>query len=378
MHVGVVKEIKQDEYRVGMIPATVEDLVRAGHTVLVERSAGLGSGIPDSDYEAAGAVMADTHSVVFAEADMVVKVKEPLASEYPLIRDGQVLFAYFHLAASESLTRAMIDNGAVCIAYETMVAPDGTLPMLTPMSEIAGRMAVQEGAKYLERPMEGRGILLGGVPGVAPAKVVILGGGVVGANAARIAAGMGASVVVLDINLDRLRYLDDIMPPNVTTVMSDSHNIRYHLRDADMLIGAVLRTGGRTPVLVTRKDLRLMKSRAVLVDVAVDQGGCIETTRPTTHSHPVYVEEDVVHYCVANIPGAVARTSTFALTNATAPFAKLIADKGWREALLGNRTLLGGLNVAGGKLCLPEVAECFGIKCDDPQTVLGPLGATAA
>ena len=378
MIVGIVKEIKQDEYRVGAVPATVEVLTRGGHEVLVEAGAGLGSGISDDNYKAAGAKVLPAASDVYAGSDMIVKVKEPLPAEYPFIRKGQVLFTYFHFAASESLTKAMLDSGAVCIAYETMAAPDGSLPMLTPMSEVAGRMAVQEGSKYLERPLEGLGILLGGVPGVAPANVVVLGGGIVGTNAAKIAAGMGANVSVLDINLDRLRYLDDIMPSNVTTLMSNTHNVRAQISNADLVIGAVLRPGGRTPVVVTRDDLKLMHPGSVVVDVAVDQGGVFETTHPTTHTHPTYVEEGVIHYCVANIPGAVPKTSTFALTNATAPFAIQLANKGWKNALLDSPILLNGLNAAYGKLCKPQVAECFSLKCCESADLLCECKESAA
>jgi alanine dehydrogenase len=301
---------------------------------------------------------------------MIVKVKEPQPQEYPLIRQGQIIFTFFHFAASLELTRAMIDSGAVCIAYETMEAPDGSLPILTPMSEVAGRMAVQEGAKYLERPMEGRGILLGGVPGVSPARVVILGGGVVGSNAAKVAAGLGANVVVMDINLDRLRYLDDVMPRNVTTLMSNSYNIRSQIREADLVVGAVLKHGGRTPNLIKREDLKLMKPRTVIVDVAVDQGGVFETTRATTHSHPIFIEEDVVHYCVTNMPGAVAGTSTFALTNVTQPFVLQLANKGWKKAMLDNRMFMKGLNIAQGKVYLAEVAELFNLPYEKPENAV--------
>lgn len=371
MIVGVPKEIKQDEYRVSVVPVGVESLVKAGHTVLVQGSAGRGTGILDGEYTEAGAEIVASAGEVYSRADMIIKVKEPQPEEYPLIREGQVIFTYFHFAASEELTKAMAASGAVCIAYETMEAPDGSLPLLTPMSEVAGRMAVQEGAKYLERPMEGRGILLGGVPGVSPAKVVVIGGGVVGSNAAKIAAGIGANVVVLDVNLDRLRYLDDVMPKNITTLMSDSYNIRSQLRDADLVIGAVLKHGGRTPILVTKEDLKLMKPRAVIIDVAADQGGVIETSRPTTHSHPIFIEEDVVHYCVTNMPGAVAGTSTFALTNVTLPFALQIANKGWQRALKENGILLKGLNIANGRVYFAEIAELFGLPYHKPETAVG-------
>lgn len=370
MVVGVPKEIKEGEYRVSMVPAIVESLTKAGHEVIVETGAGRGSGIEDADYREAGAKIAQEAKDVFDAADMVVKVKEPLAREVKMIREGQVVFTYFHFAASEDLTRAMVETKAVCIAYETIEEEDGTLPLLIPMSEVAGRMAIQEGAKYLERPMEGRGILLGGVPGVAPANVAILGGGISGANAARVAAGLGANVVVLDINLDRLRYLADVMPPNVTTLMSNSYNIRAVLKDADLVVGAVLRHGARTPVLVTREMLKLMKPRAVIVDVAVDQGGRFETTRPTTHSNPVYIEEGIVHYCVANMPGAVAGTSTYALTNATGRYILQLANKGWKQALADSAALRKGLNIAYGKVTLAAVAELFGYEVTPVEALL--------
>ncbi|MCE5199342.1 MAG: alanine dehydrogenase [Armatimonadota bacterium] len=362
MIIGVPREIKEGEYRVSVVPAVVDSLVWAGHEVLIEHDAGRGTGITDAAYEDAGAKIISASEDIFASADIIVKVKEPLPQEYPLIRNGQIIFTFFHFAASEDLTRAMVDSGAVCIAYETMEEPDGSLPVLTPMSEVAGRMAVHEGAKYLERPMEGRGILLGGVPGVAPANVAVIGGGVSGANAAKMAAGLGASVKVLDINLDRLRYLDDVMPSNVTTVMSDRYNIRMVLREADLVIGAVLRHGARTPVLVTREMLKLMKPRSVIVDIAVDQGGVFETTRPTTHSNPVYMEEGIVHYCVANMPGAVAGTSTYALTNVTGRYLIDIANSGWKQALRENQVLRGGLNIASGKVILPAVGTLFGYE----------------
>jgi len=370
MIVGVPKEIKEGEYRVSIVPAIVESLVKAGHEVIVETEAGRGSGIEDVDYSEAGAKIAAEAKDVFAAADMIVKVKEPLAREVKMIREGQVVFTYFHFAASEELTRAMVDSKAVCIAYETIEEADGALPLLIPMSEVAGRMAIQEGAKYLERPMEGRGILLGGVPGVDPGNVAILGGGISGANAARVAAGLGANTVVLDINLEKLRYLADVMPPNVTTLMSNSYNIRSVLKDADLVVGAVLRHGARTPVLVTREMLKLMKPRAVIVDIAVDQGGAFETTRPTTHSNPVYMEEGIVHYCVANMPGAVAGTSTYALTNATGRYMLQLANKGWKQALKDSAPLRRGLNIAYGKVTLAAVAELFGYETTPADAVL--------
>lgn len=370
MIIGIPKEVKVQEHRVSAVPAIVEQLVKAGHEVVVETAAGSGIGINDSAYVEAGAKIVPTPKDVYDAADMIVKVKEPIAQEYPLIREGQVLFTYFHFAANKQLTDTMVKSGAICIAYETIEETDGSLPLLVPMSEVAGRMSIQEGAKYLERPMEGRGILLGGVPGVAPANVVIIGGGVAGANAAKIAAGMGANVTILDINLDRLRYLDDTLPANVTTMMSNEYNIRNAVKDADLVVGTVLIVGAKTPVLVTRDMLKQMKERAVIVDVAVDQGGCIETTRPTTHTDPIFIEEGIVHYCVANMPGAVAGTSTYALTNATAPYMKQLANKGWKQALLDNPVLLKGLNVANGKVVLPEIAELFGYDAVSAESLM--------
>ncbi len=370
MIVGVPKEIKPDEYRVALVPAGAETLTEAGHEVLIESQAGLGTGIADEEYQAAGARIVSQARDIYSQADMIVKVKEPIEAEYSMVRSGQTLFTYFHFAASEALTRAMVGSGAVCIAYETIQTADGTLPLLTPMSEVAGRMAVQEGAKYLERPMEGRGILLSGVPGVAPARVVVLGGGVVGANAAKVAAGFGADVLVLDINLERLRYLDDIMPPNVTTLFSNKHNVRQAIREADLVIGSVLRRGAKAPVLVTREMISTMRKGAVVVDVAVDQGGCFETTRPTTHSAPTYIVDGVVHYCVANMPGAVAGTSTYALTNETLQYVRRLAKDGWRQAAASHMPLKLGLNIAGGKVVFPDIAEQFGLPLTPVDEVL--------
>jgi alanine dehydrogenase len=369
MIVGLPKEIKTDEYRVGMIPVGVEELARRGHQVIVERDAGAGSGLADEDYARHGARVVPSPAEVYGEADLIVKVKEPQPAEYEHIRKGQALFTYFHFAADRSLLEEMLALGAVSIAYETITDAAGRLPLLTPMSEVAGRMSVQEGAKYLERPMMGRGILLAGVPGVAPANVLILGGGVVGTNAAKIAAGLGANVVIMDINLERLRYLDDIMPANVTCLMSDAHNIREYLLSADLVIGAVLIPGGRAPRLVRREDLATMKPGAVIVDVAVDQGGCFETTRPTTHSQPTYIVENVVHYCVANMPGAVGRTSTLALTNATLPYALKIADAGWRQAAEADPGLAMGVNCVGGEVTNRAVAESFDLPYQALQAV---------
>jgi alanine dehydrogenase len=361
MVIGVPKEIKNNEYRVALVPAGAEMLVEDGHQVLVEAGAGLGTSIEDSEYVEAGATIVPTAADIFAKSDLIIKVKEPMPEEYHLLRQGQIVFTYFHFAASEQLTKAMVESGAVCVAYETIQMPDGTLPLLTPMSEVAGRMAIQEGAKFLERPMEGRGILLAGVPGVPPANVVILGGGIVGANSAKIAAGFGANVYILDINMERLRYLDDIMPANVTTIFSNRLNISRLLPDADLVIGGVLRRGAKAPMLVNREMLKKMKRGAVIVDVAVDQGGCFETTRPTTHSEPTYMVEGVVHYCVANMPGAVAGTSTYALTNETLPYLRRLTNKGWKQAMRDSAPLKMGLNIANGKVCFPDIAEQFNL-----------------
>ncbi|MCC2671741.1 MAG: ald [Armatimonadetes bacterium] len=370
MVVGVPTEVKADEYRVALVTAGAEVLTRNGHQVLVQAGAGLGSGISDAEYAAHGAEIVATAEEVWARSELIVKVKEPVPAEYPLVRAGQVLFTYFHFAANPELTRAMLDRGAVCIAYETIQETDGTLPLLTPMSEVAGRMAIQEGAKFLERPQEGRGILLSGVPGVPPANIVILGGGVVGLNAAKIAAGIGALVTILDVNVERLRYLDDVMPQNVFTLYSNAFNIRKMLAEADLLIGAVLVRGDRAPVLVTRPMLQLMKPRAVIVDVAVDQGGCVETIRPTTHSNPIYLVDGIVHYGVANMPGAVAGTSTYALTNVTLPYLNLLVNKGWHRALADSQALCRGLNVANGHVTFEPIAELFDLPYTDPKHAL--------
>jgi len=361
MIVGVPREIKRDEYRVALLPVGVEELVRAGHTVFVEAGAGLGSGIADHEYLRHGADMVSSGSDIFARAEIVVKVKEPLPEEWPWLRPGQVIFTYFHFAADRVLTDAMIASGATCVAYETLRDERGRLPLLTPMSEVAGRMSIQEGAKYLEKPQMGRGILLGGVPGVAPAHITILGGGVVGANAAKIAAGFQADIAILDINMDRLRYLDDIMPANVNVLFSDRHVIREQLRLADLVIGSVLIPGARCPMLVTHEDLKLMKPGSVLIDVAIDQGGCTESSRPTTHSDPVYMEEDVVHYCVTNMPGAVGRTSTFALCNVTLPWLLLIAQNGIVNAAKKHPPIASAVNVHRGQVTNQAVAETFGL-----------------
>lgn len=361
MLVGIPKEVKAHEYRVSLLPVGVAELRRAGHGVLLERNAGLGSGIRDAAYEEQGAVLVDTADEVFARADMIVKVKEPQPSEIAKIRENQVVFTYFHFAASLPLTRGMLDSGATAVAYETLPDRHGNLPLLTPMSEVAGRMSIQQGAKYLERPQEGRGILLGGVPGVEPSHITVLGGGVVGTNAAKIAAGFGASVYVLDTNLDRLRYLDDIMPPNVTTLFSDRLTILDQLARADLVVGAVLIRGARAPWLVRRGDLKLMKPGAVVVDVSVDQGGCFETTHPTTHGDPTYVVDDVVHYAVANMPGAVGRTSTYALCNATLPYVLRLATLGLTGAAQKDPLLVNAINIYRGQVTDAAVAETFSL-----------------
>ncbi|HLA28189.1 MAG TPA: alanine dehydrogenase [Syntrophales bacterium] len=366
MIIGVPKEIKADENRVGLLPGGAEQMVAAGHRVLVQAGAGLSSGVGDEDYLHTGARIVDDPAMIYAEADLIIKVKEPLFQEYSLIRSGQVVFCYFHFAADRALTEAMQASQVVAIAYETIQRADGSLPLLIPMSEVAGRMAVQEGAKYLEKPLGGRGILLSGVPGVAPADVVILGGGVVGSGAARIAAGIGANVFILDVDLNRLRYLSEVMPPNVTTLMSNPYNTKKLVVSADLLIGAVLITGAKAPKLVTREMVRTMKEGAVLVDVAVDQGGCAETSRPTTHADPTYVVDGVIHYCVTNMPGAVPRTSTFALTNATFRYALEIANKGWESAVRTNQEIAAGVNMVKGKVTHPGVAEAW----DIPLTLL--------
>ncbi len=360
MIVGVPREVKSDEYRVALLPVGAEELTTSGHRVLVEAGAGVGSGIADALYQAAGAEIVGVDDV-WARADLIIKVKEPQAAEFPRMRSGQVVFTYYHFAADEGLTRAVMDSGITAIAYETIRDPRGALPLLTPMSEVAGRMSIQEGAKFLERPQEGRGILLAGVPGVAPAEVAILGGGVVGANAAKVAAGLGASVRILDVNLDRLRYLDDVMPANVTTLYSDRHTILESIERADLVVGAVLIPGALAPRLVRREDLARMKPGAVIVDVAIDQGGCVETSRPTTHRSPTYLVDGVVHYCVANMPGAVGRTSTYALCNVTLPYLLLMARKGWREIASALPGIAEGINIDRGRVTNRAVAETFGL-----------------
>ena len=369
MIIGVPKEIKNNENRVALTPAGTAELVKRGHTVLIQQNAGTGSGFSDGEYSSAGATVIADAADVFARAEMIIKVKEPIEQEYKLIRKDQLIFTYFHFASYEPLTRAMIQQGAVCLAYET-VERDGTLPLLIPMSEVAGRMAIQEGAKYLEKPLKGRGILLGGVPGVKPAKVIILGGGIVGTNSAKIAAGMGADVTILDVNINRLRYLDDVMPKNVHTLVSNEYTIREEIKDADLIIGGVLVPGAKAPKLITRDMLKLMRPGTVLVDVAVDQGGCIETCRPTTHEDPTFIIDDVVHYCVANMPGAVPYTSTLALTNATLPYAIRLANSGWKKACQENIDLRCGLNIIQGEVVYKGVADAFNLPFADVKKFL--------
>ncbi len=359
MIIGVPKEIKNNENRVALTPSGAQELTKVGHTVYIQQTAGEDSGFLDHDYQEAGAEILPSIEAVYKSAEMIMKVKEPIAPEYDLVRKDQLVFTYFHFASSEALTRAMIKSGAICLAYETVELPDRSLPLLVPMSEVAGRMSIQEGAKYLEKPMQGRGILLGGVPGVRPAKVLILGGGIVGMNAAKMAAGLGADVTVMDINLDRLRYLDDILPPNVDTFMSSEYNIRSLISTHDLIVGAVLIPGAKAPKLITRDMLKEMRPGTVLVDVAVDQGGCIETCEPTTHENPTFVIDNVLHYCVANMPGAVPYTSTLALTNATLPYAMQLAKLGWEKACSISNPLKLGLNVVRGEIVYQSVAEAF-------------------
>ena len=362
MIIGVPKEIKNNENRVGMTPAGVAELVKRGHTVYVQASAGANSGFPDEEYIAVGAKMLPTIEATYAAAEMIVKVKEPIAPEYKLIKKGQVVFTYFHFAADKILTEAMIESGGICIAYETVEKEDHSLPLLTPMSEVAGRMATQEGARFLEKPQGGKGILLGGVPGVKPAKVLILGGGIVGSNAAQMAAGMGADVTITDINLARLRYLSETLPKNVKTLYASELRIRKELPDVDLVVGSVLIPGDKAPHLITKEMLSMMQPGTVLVDVAIDQGGCFETSHPTTHSAPTYIVDGIVHYAVANIPGAVPYTSTLALTNATLPYVIALANKGWKKACKDNPALALGLNIVEGKIVYKAVADVFGLK----------------
>jgi alanine dehydrogenase len=359
MIIGVPKEIKNNENRVALTPAGAKELIKRGHQVYVQQTAGLGSGFSDEDYKSAGASILPSIEATYQIAEMIMKVKEPIESEYSLIKPNQLLFTYFHFASYEPLTKAMVASKAICLAYETVEKADRSLPLLVPMSEVAGRMAIQKGANYLEKPLGGRGILLGGVPGVLPAKVLILGGGIVGTQAAWMAAGLGADVIIMDVSLPRMRYLADVMPANVKTMMSNEYNIREQIKQADLIVGAVLIPGAKAPHLITKDMLKDMKKGAVLVDVAVDQGGCIETCKPTTHENPTYIIEDVVHYCVANMPGAVPYTSTLALTNATLPYAIQLADKGWKKAAQENSDLVPGLNVIQGDIVYKAVAEAF-------------------
>ena len=370
MKVGILKEIKSQENRVCMTPAGVEIMKMNGHEILVEKNAGAGSGFADEAYVKAGARMVDTPKEIFDAADMVMHVKEPLPPEYDLIREGQIVFTYLHLAADERQTQALIKSRSVSIAYETIQKADGSLPLLTPMSEVAGRMAIQQGAKYLEMAQGGHGVLLGGVPGVDPGTVVVIGGGVVGVNAAKMACGLGAKVYLLDMNLDRLRYLSDVMPANCFTLMSSPATIRKLVKQADVVVGAVLIPGAKAPRLVTREMLKTMKKGSVLVDVAIDQGGCFETSKATTHGEPTYVVDDVIHYCVANMPGAVAKTSTLALTNATLPYAVQIANKGWKKAMQENEEIKLGANVIDGKVTYAAVAEAFGLDYTPIETLI--------
>jgi len=369
MIIGVPKEIKNNENRVAVTPAGVAEFTKHGHTVYVQETAGAGSGFSDEEYTGAGAQLLPNIEEVYAIAEMIIKVKEPIEPEYKLIKENQLLFTYFHFASYEPLTHAMIDNGSICLAYET-VEVNRALPLLVPMSEVAGRMSIQEGAKYLEKPMGGRGILLGGVPGVKPANVVVLGGGIVGTQAAKMAAGLGANVTIMDISLNRLRQLDDIMPANVTTQYSNEYNIREAVKTADLVIGGVLIPGAKAPKLITRDMLPTMREGTVIVDVAIDQGGCFETSKPTTHADPTYVIDGVVHYCVANMPGAVPYTSTLALTNATLPYAIQLANKGWQQACKDDANLRLGLNVVNGKVVYEGVSTAFNLPYTPVEEVL--------
>ena len=360
MKIGVPKEIKNNENRVGVTPAGVFELIRVGHSVYIQENAGFGSGFTDTDYKVVGANILSSIEEVYAICDMIVKVKEPIEDEYALIKPKQVIFTYFHFASSEVLTKAMIKSNAICIAYETVEDEDGSLPLLIPMSEVAGRMAVQQGAKYLEKPIKGRGVLLGGVPGVPPGKVLVLGAGTVGIQAAKMAAGLGAHVTIMDVNMNQLRYVNDVMPNHVVTEFSSAYNIKQRIKNHDLIIGGVLLKGAKAPKLITKDMLKLMRPGTVLIDVAVDQGGCIETTRPTTHEDPIFIIDDIVHYCVANMPGAVPYTSTLALTNVTLPYVLKLANNGWEIACEQDKTLGKGLNILNGKVVYPEIIKAFG------------------
>ncbi len=370
MIIGIPKEIKSNENRVALTPAGAMELTKRGHTVYIEHDAGEDSGFEDEEYEAAGGKILPTAKAIFSKSEMIMKVKEPVEAEYKLIQPHHLVFTYFHFASYEPLTHAMIKSGAVCLAYETVEMADRSLPLLVPMSEVAGRMAIQEGAKYLEKPVKGRGVLLGGVPGVEPGKVLVLGGGIVGTQAAKMAAGLGAQVTIMDISLPRLRQLSDIMPANVVTMYSNEYNIRRLIGTQDLIVGAVLIPGAKAPHLITRDMLKLMRPGTVVVDVAVDQGGCIETCRPTTHDNPTFIIDHVVHYCVANMPGAVPYTSTIALTNATLPYALLLADKGWKQACKERNDLKLGLNIIQGKIVYKGVADAFGLPLDNVNNYL--------
>jgi len=360
MKIGVPKEIKNNENRVGMTPAGVFELIKIGHSVYIQENAGFGSGFTDTDYKVVGGNILGSIEEIYAISDMIVKVKEPIEDEYALIKPKQVIFTYFHFASSEVLTKAMIKSNAICIAYETVEDEDGSLPLLIPMSEVAGRMAVQQGAKYLEKPIKGRGVLLGGVPGVPPGKVLVLGAGTVGIQAAKMAAGLGAHVTIMDVNMNQLRYVNDVMPNHVVTEFSSAYNIKQRIKNHDLIIGGVLLKGAKAPKLITKDMLKLMRPGTVLIDVAVDQGGCIETTRPTTHEDPIFIIDDIVHYCVANMPGAVPYTSTLALTNVTLPYVLKLANNGWEIACEQDKTLGKGLNILNGKVVYPEIIKAFG------------------
>lgn len=370
MIIGVPKEIKNNENRVALTPAGAMELTKRGHTVYVQSDAGLGSSFTDNEYREAGAEILPDIQSIYQRGDMIMKVKEPIEPEYNLIREDQLLFTYFHFASYRPLTEAMVNSRSICLAYETVELPDGSLPLLVPMSEVAGRMSINQGAKYLEKPQQGRGVLLGGVPGVRPGQVLVIGGGVVGTQAAKMAAGLGAQVTILDVNLNRLRYLDDVMPANVVTRYSDEYTIRQLVKTHDLIIGAVLIPGAKAPKLITRDMLKIMRPGTVLVDVAVDQGGCIETTKPTTHAEPTYIIDDVLHYCVANMPGAVPATSTLALTNATLPYAIQLADKGWQQACKENMPLRKGLNIIQGDIVYDSVASAFDLPSHQVEDYL--------
>ncbi|MDR9416902.1 MAG: alanine dehydrogenase [Gracilimonas sp.] len=370
MIIGVPKEIKTHENRVAIQPGGVIQLVRNGHEVCIQKNAGTGSGFSDKEYEEAGATVLEDADDVWSRAEMVMKVKEPIQEEYSRMKEGQIIFTYFHFAAEEALTKAVVDSKCIAIAYETVEKADRSLPLLIPMSEVAGRMAAQEGAIYLEKPKGGLGKLMGGIPGVPPAKVLVLGGGVVGVNAAKVAAGMGADTTIMDINMPRLRYLDDVMDKNINTMFSSEANIRNMLAEVDLIIGAVLKPGAKAPHLITKDMLSEMRPGTVLVDVAIDQGGCFETSKPTTHKDPVYFVDDILHYCVANMPGAVPYTSTMGLTNVTLPYAVQLANKGWKKALQDDKELLKGLNIANGTIVYQDVAEAFGMDWGEADSVL--------